>query len=291
MSRALWSGVIQFGLVACPVKMHKACDDKSSSSFNLFNSKTGNPIRQPRVDEVTKKPVDPDDVIRGVTYDKGRYITVTDAELESLLPEMTKAVSIDTFCKAEDVDPLYIDRAYYLSPDGADAAYALLSAALKRGQKVGIGTVVLRERQHLCMVRALPEGGLALHLLRWHAQLRSTEKIMEAAQTEVDPKALELACSYIDNQTAHFYPHRYHDEYSELVAQLVEAKITAARAGQEEQVQPAAVYTPSATAAEELIAALRATVERQQTTTDRDYNGDRKAGGNQFERPSGQRPT
>ena len=167
MARSVWSGSISFGLVNVPVKAYTAVREHQVH-FNQLDKKSGARIRYEKVSEKTGKEVDADDIELGYEIRSGRYVTFDKDEIEELKPESTKTIDVEDFVALADIDPIYYDRTYWLAPDGdaAKKAYPLLLAAMEDRERVGIGSVVMRNKQYLAAIRPL-DGALAMSTMRF----------------------------------------------------------------------------------------------------------------------------
>ena len=157
----------QFGLVNVAVKAHTAVRDHDVH-FHQLDKKSGSRIRYRKVAEETGKEVDADDIAMGFEVRDGRYVTFDDKELEALRPASTRVIEVSDFVDLDDIDPMYYENTYWFVPDGeaAKKSYQLLVSAMEDEQKVGVGTVVLRDKQHLAAVRPL-DGELAMSTMRF----------------------------------------------------------------------------------------------------------------------------
>src|SRR5439155_2158722 len=158
MARAIWSGTISFGLVSVPVRMYSATESKELR-FHFLHKDDLAPIGYDKVRKDTGERVDPDDVVRGFEIEKGRYVELTDEDLDRLDIELTHSIDICDFVDLDEIDPIFFRKAYYLLPqDGAEKPYRLLVAALEQSGKVAIAKVVVRKKQHLAALR--PRDGI-----------------------------------------------------------------------------------------------------------------------------------
>src|SRR5688572_12052891 len=167
MARPVWTGSISFGLVNVPVKAYTAVRDHDVH-FHQLDKKSGARIRNKKVSEKSGREVDTKDIQLGFEIRKGRYVTFDKDEVKELKPASTRAVEVTDFVALEDVDPIYYDRTYWLGPadDQAKAPYQLLLWAMEDRERVGIGTVVMRNKQYLTAVRPL-DGVLAMSTMRF----------------------------------------------------------------------------------------------------------------------------
>ncbi len=178
MPRSIWSGAISFGLVNVPVKVYSAVSPKTVR-FHQLNEKTGNRIRQLRVDAGTGEEVAYEDLVKGFELTKDRYVVISPDELSSIAPEKSRTIDIEDFVEIAEIDPVYYDHPYWLAPDkGAAKAYALLVQAMKESGKVAIAKVVLRNKEHLVALR--PSGdGLMMETMVFHDEVVPAEVLDE----------------------------------------------------------------------------------------------------------------
>jgi DNA end-binding protein Ku len=256
MARAVWSGSISFGLVNIPVKAYTAVRDHDVH-FHRLDKKTGSRVRNRKVSDTTGKEVDDADVEMGFEVAKGRYVTFTKKDLDELKPASTQAIDVSDFVSLYDIDPIYYERTYWLGPDGdtAKKAYSLLLSAMADRERVGIGAVVMRNKQYLAAVRPL-DGALAMSTMRFADEIvpRSTIDGLTNRAAKPDAKALRMAADLIDGLSADWNPERYHDTYTEELRKRIKAK----QAGKtiEEPEAP-----PTGAKVVDLMAALQASVE------------------------------
>ena len=254
MARAIWSGVISFGLVSIPVGLYSAVREHEPS-FHQFQKGTRDRIRYKRVNERTGKEVDYADIVRGADVGGGDYVMVTDEELDEIAPGKSRAVNITAFVDLADVDPIYFARPYYLAPagEGADRTYALLRDAMAEAGKAGIAMLVMHGKQHLAAVRADGE------LLVLETMYFADEVLDPKAELDVPGKVnfraqeLKMAVSLVESMDDEWRPDAYRDTYTDRVNELIESK----RAGQEFQPSEA---PPEPTNVVDLMDVLRRSV-------------------------------
>jgi DNA end-binding protein Ku len=225
MARSLWTGSISFGLVNVPVKAHTAVRDHDVH-FHQLDKKSGSRIRYRKVAEETGKEVDPDDIALGFEVKKGRYVTFDDTEMEALRPASTRVIEVSDFVALDDIDPIYYENTYWLTPDGEGAtkSYLLLVAAMEDEQQVGIGTVVLRDKQHLTAIRPL-DGALAMSTMRFADEVVPRADIEGLPRrAKADPKALRMAKQLIEGLSTDWDPKQYRDTYTDTLRKRIAAK-------------------------------------------------------------------
>ena len=253
MPRPIWTGAISFGLVNVPVKLFTAVDRKTVR-FNQLNAKTGSRIAQKRVDPTTGDEVAYEDIVKGYEIAPDRYVVIEPGDLESVQPKKTRMVEIEDFVDLAEIDPIYFDHPYYLTPDkGADKAYKLLLDAMRETGKVALGRVVIRSKEYLVAVR--PKGDLlAMETMLFADEVVPPEKLDDALPGEVEAGARELkmAKQLVESLSGPFEPEKYSDSYREAVLALIEQKAE----GKAIAVQPSEEPKP----VPDLMAALEASI-------------------------------
>ncbi|WP_077194253.1 non-homologous end joining protein Ku [Streptomyces lydicus] len=251
--RSIWNGSISFGLVTIPVKTYSATERTSSVSFLRIHEKDGAPIQYRKMCELDGKEVPNEEVGKGYQPPgDDTVVPVTDDELSRLPAPTGKALTILSFVDPSEIDPLQMDKAYYLGPNGASAAkpYALLREALEHHRKVALGKVAMRGRESLAMLRA-HDGAIVMHQLLWPDQVRPAPDVVHE-EVKLRENEMALAETLMDS-LGELDPAELHDDYREAVEELAAAKLEG-----EEPVAPA----PSASDAQviDLTAALEKSV-------------------------------
>ena len=264
--RTTWNGSISFGLVNIPIGLAPATAPaarQSDVSFRMLHRECLSPIKQKRWCPVHDVEVGPDELVRGWEVAKGQFVPVEDEELEALEQRGTShTIDVSRFVKAEDVDPIYFDRTYYLVPAGTEAQrrpYALLLQAMREQGVIGIGSFVLAGKEKLAAVR--PKGdALALETLFVAEDVKSQEEIDEAiGTTPVKKEELKLAEQLISGLLGEFDPEEeLKSEYRTSLRELLEAKVEGREIA---EPVPAAPETPVI----DLMEALRASVAASKT--------------------------
>ncbi len=253
----MWRGAVSFGMVAIPVRLYLATESKSVS-FRLLCPSCHEPIRNKRWCPREDKEVAWNEVLRGYEVGKGEFVIIDDKDLEELPLNTTHSIDIVEFCPDEEIEAgVYLKSAYYLEPEPVGAKpYALLRAALKETDKVAIGKIALRDREHLCRL-ALHEQGLLLNTLHWPDEIRSAGELsIPEGDAGVHKRELDMAVMLVENLSAHFDPSRHHDQYREAVLEVVNAKLANRPVERPAAAEPAKVT--------DLMAALKASVEAAQ---------------------------
>jgi DNA end-binding protein Ku len=253
MARSLWSGTISFGLVSVPVRMISATESKELR-FHFLDKSDLQPIGYDKVRRDTGEHVDSDDIVRGFEVEKGRFVPLEDEDLDRLDIELTKTIDICDFVDLDEIDPIYFRKAYYLEPqDGAETPYRLLVRALDETGKVAIAKVVIRNKQHLAVLRPW-NGVLVLETMYYADEVRQPEQMDGNARLR--KPEVELAKSLVENLSAKFDPAKYDDTYRKELLALLRAK-------DEGELPPPGEEEPEAEVVD-LLAALRESVERTQ---------------------------
>ncbi|MFI2189434.1 Ku protein [Streptomyces sioyaensis] len=233
--RSIWNGSISFGLVTIPVKTYSATDRTSSVSFVRIHEKDGAPVQYRKICELDGNEVPNEEVGKGYQPPgDDTIVPITDDDLSRLPMPTAKTLSILSFVDPTEIDPLQMDKSYYLAPNGASAAkpYTLLREALEHHRKVAIGKVAMRGRESLAMLRA-HDGALVMHQLLWPDQIRPATEVVPD-DVEIRENEMTLAETLMDS-LGELDPAELHDDYREAVEELVAAKLEG-----EEPVAPAA---------------------------------------------------
>ena len=226
MPRTIWKGALSFGLVNIPVGVYPATSDKSIH-FNQFEEGTSDRIRYKRVNERTGDEVANDRIVRGFDLGGGEYVILSDEELESAEPKKSRQIEISDFVGLADIDPVYFRTSYYLAPEGAgsDKAYALLRRAMSDAGRIGIATMVMRNKEYLVAIRP-EDDALALHTMYFSDEVRSPGKeLPELPENgDVSDRELSMAQLLIESMESEWDPERFHDTHREKVEALIEEK-------------------------------------------------------------------
>src|SRR5438552_5434911 len=231
--RTIWNGSISFGLVNIPVGLALATTPKakqSDVSFRTLHRECRTPIRQKRWCPTHDREVGPDEIVKGWEVAKGEFVIVEDADLEAIQQsDDSRSIDIARFVELDEVDPVYLDRTYYLAPAQAPAArrpYVLLLEAMKQSNMGAIGRFVLRGAEYFCLIR--PKGdALALETLFLAEDVRSSAEIEEAVEgTEVKKAELDLAEQVMQSLVGEFDPSELHSEYRQDLRSMLEAKLS-----------------------------------------------------------------
>jgi DNA end-binding protein Ku len=254
--RANWKGYLRLSLVSCPILLYPATSETEKVHFHQLNKATGNRLHFQRVDAETGDIVPADEIIKGYEVGKGNgYVEVTDADLEAIDIESTRTIDIDQFVPRDEIDDLYIDRPYYIVPDGkvGQQAFAVIREAIKRRGMVALGRVVLSTREQVIALEPRDRGIVGL-LLHYPYELREPQSYFDEIPKEKAPKEmLDLASHIIETMIGHFQPKKFEDRYEDALRDLIKRK----QAG--EEIRPAQAETPEKKM--NLMDALRASLQ------------------------------
>jgi DNA end-binding protein Ku len=255
MARAIWSGAITFGLISIPVKLYAAIgrEKEEKVDLHLLHEKDGERIHYERRCEAGHK-VDWDDIVRGYEYEKGKWVTFTDDELDALDTESMHAVDVVTFVEQDEIDPIYFDNTYYVQPEESGAkAYRLFIDALENEGLVGVSKVAIRDREHLAAIR-ISDGDLVLHTMHWPDEIRARSGKSPGARVQLRDNEKKMARQLVRQLSGPFEPDEFRDEYHKALKAAVRKKVKG-----EEIVEPAEREEPAAVG--DLMEALKRSVE------------------------------
>ena len=234
-ARPTWKGFLKISLVTIPVRVFPATDAAATLSFNQLHGACQTRIQQKKWCPQCEREVEKTELVKGYEFERGRYVVLQDEDIAKARPESTRVINLVRFADAASIDPIYLERPYYLAPDGGVAAeaFAVVRDAI-RG-KAGIGKLALYGREYL--VAVLPrERGLVMFTLRQAKEVRSMDAIDELAAlpAKVKPDELKLARQVIGNFEGQLDLSEYRDEYQEELRRIIDAKVAG-----EEIVAPA----------------------------------------------------
>lgn len=224
MARPIWRGSLSFGLVAIPVQMHTAVREHRPK-FRLLHAKDKAPIKYERVCQRDGKPVAWDDLVKGYEYERGRYVVLTKEDFKAAALERDRRVQVTDFVPANAIDVRYFDQPYYLLPDkGGEYAYAVFQQGLAETGRIGIGKVVIREKQHLVGIESL-EGRLVLVLMRYADEVVEAPEVSGLDKVKVPARELKLATDLIEALASDWQPEKYTDDYQQNLQEVIQGKI------------------------------------------------------------------
>jgi DNA end-binding protein Ku len=227
MARALWKGSISFGLVTVPIGLVSAIEAREELAFNLLHKKDGSRIVQKRFCKEEDVEVPWSDVVKGYQYAKDQYVVLTDEDFDKARVPATQMFEIRRFVPASEVEDLYFETPYYVQPEGKSATkpYALLRDALAESGKIGIGTIVLRQREHLGALESIGEA-LVLTTMRFAHEIRSPKQLdLPGIKHGYAEKEMKLARQLMDTLSDDWDPKQFKDTYTDVLRQVIEAKV------------------------------------------------------------------
>jgi DNA end-binding protein Ku len=225
--RSIWKGHIRFSLVTIPIRIYSAVEAEETIKFHLVHRTDNGPVGYEKRCKKCGQTLAMQDIVKGYEFEPEQYVIVDPGDLEKVRLPSTKIIEVVGFINASEMDPMLYDSPYFIGPDGAVAAgtYALFCEALKESGKVGIGKVVLRDREDMVAISPHDEG-LVLHKLRYPNELREMKDVPEVnARTSINSEQLKLARSLLDSMTASLSDIELTDNYSQALKNMIEAKI------------------------------------------------------------------
>jgi DNA end-binding protein Ku len=289
MPRALWKGAISFGLVHVPVSLHSA-EKRNTLDFTLLDRRDFAPVGYKRVNKQTGEEVPWDQIVKGYEYEDGSYVAMSDEDFRQANVEATQTVDILAFVDAEDIEPMYFDTPYYLSPTKrGEKGYALLRETLRRSKKAAVATVVIRTRQHVATM--LPVGPmLVLNTLRYSADIKAIDEFELPEEARASAREVDMALRLVKEMSEKWKPGKYHDSYREDILARIEKKV---KAGETHEVAEggAEEEAPQRKGAEviDLMALLKRSVAGEGARKGNDKEGNGKAGNGRVHRKTARR--
>jgi DNA end-binding protein Ku len=251
--RAIWKGHIQFSLVTIPVRIYNAIDTGQTISFNLLSKDGHNPVSYEKKDKVTGQPLKNEDIVKGYQYEPGQFVIVEQEDLNKVKLKSEKIIEMEGFVKAEEVHHTLFESPYFIGPDGDIAAktYGLLCQTLKESGKVGVGKVVLRDRETPVLISP-HEGGILMYRLRYPNEVRNMSEVPQLLEVKADKEQLKLAKTLVDSMTTTFTKIEMKDHYYDALKAIIDAKIAGKEIVMVAEEEPVVV---------DIMTALKASIE------------------------------
>jgi len=225
-ARATWKGYLKISLVNIPIKVFPATESAGAISFNQLHGECQTRIQQKRWCPHCEREVANTELVKGYEFEKGQYVVLTEEDFDKVRPESTRVIDLVQFADESAIDPMYVDKTYYLAPDGpvASDAYAVMRDGMKG--KVGIGKLALYGREYLVAVRS-HDRGIVMYTLHHAAEMRGMDAVEElnSVTSKVKPEEIKLAKQVIETFDAPLDLTTYKDEYREGLQQIIDAKI------------------------------------------------------------------
>jgi len=260
--RAIWKGSIAIGLVGVPVKLYSATEEKNIR-FHQVHAADGGQIEMHRICKKDGEEVPYAEIAKGFEVSQGEYVILTDDDLAEVPVPTAKTITLEVFVPAEQVDPIYFDKAYYLAPDGEAALkpYLLLLRSMEDSGRVGVAKIALRQKEHLAALY-VRDRTLVLSMMLWPDEVREPDFGFLDKETTLRKQERQMADSLVESMAGDFQPDDFTDEYREGVRELVEAKIE----GREVTTAPAAKSTKGTELLDMLAASVEAAKKARQGT-------------------------
>lgn len=221
--RSVWRGAISFGLVTIGVRLYSATEEHDFR-FHQVHREDGGRIKYKRVCSVCGAEVAYADIAKGYELDDGRLVVLDNEDFEKLPIETDRAIQVVEFVPAEELDPIYFQKPYYLEPDkAATRPYVLLRTALEQSGRVAVVKITMRQRQSLATLRAVDDM-LVLHTMLWPDEVRRPEFDFLGTEVEIRPQELKMAASLVESMTGSFEPGEFTDDYRDALEKLIAAK-------------------------------------------------------------------
>lgn len=216
-----YKGAIEFGLVYIPIALSVSVKD-NDIGFNMIEKHTMTRIKYKKTCvDCDDKEVKNEDIVKGYQYEKGKYVIFTDEDFEKIKTQKDKNIVIQQFVNLNEIDPIYFDKAYYVSPIGADKAFNVLLEAMEKQKKAGIAKTVIGTKETLIVIRAR-NGKMLVNTLFFYDEIQACPA---NKKTKVEKKELDLAINLINQMTEPFRPEKFKDEYNEKIKKIIKRKI------------------------------------------------------------------
>jgi DNA end-binding protein Ku len=225
--RAVWKGFLKVAEIVCPVALHTAASTSDRITFHTLNRATGNRVRRHYVDQDTGKPVETEDQIKGYEIAAGEYVEIDPEEIAAATPESDKTLAVEAFVRNDEVDDVFFDRPYYLTPSdkAAEEAFGLIREGMRKSHAAAIARAVLFRRMRSVLIRAEGDGLVATTLSFDYAVRPAREAFDGIPKLKIEGEMLELAQHIIQTKRGTFDPAVFDDRYEAALADLVKAKL------------------------------------------------------------------
>jgi DNA end-binding protein Ku len=226
MPRAYWKGYLRLSLVTCPIELFPATSQSEKTHFHQINTSTGHRLRQQMVDEDTGDVVDAQHKGRGYELTKGKYVEISEDELAAIQVESTHTIDIDGFVPRTSIDKRYLDKPYYIAPNGKTGAeaFVVIRDAMQDEKRVALARIVMAHREHMIMLEPLGKGLLGT-TLRFDYEVRSEkEYFSDIPSPRVSKDMVSLAAHILESKMTKFDPTKFQDEYEKALKKLVQRK-------------------------------------------------------------------
>lgn len=223
MAASVWKGYLSFGLVSFPIRLTTAARPETIH-FHMLHEKDESRLKEVWYCAAEDKPVERDEIVKGYEYEKGEYVVVRDDELKKIAPPTAKTMDILQFVRANEVDPIYLEKSYYVIPEEAvSKPYFLLLQAMIDTKYYAVAKVTMHAREHIVVIRPASDG-MVLHTMYYADELHQANKVSTPKKSAFNEREMDLAKKLIDTLASPFKPEQYEDEYRKNVERLVEQK-------------------------------------------------------------------
>lgn len=257
-ARAYWSGQLRLALVSIPIELYSATRSAGTIALNQIHEPSGKRIKYEKTVSGLGA-VNPDEIVKGYEIEKGKYVILSDAEIEGVKLESKKTLELTQFVDAAEIDPIYFEKPYFCVPKDelAEEAFCVIRDALKAAKKVGLGQLAMRGHEYLISLKPCGRG-MVLETLRYEEEVNKASGFFRAIpDAAAQPELMELATALIDKRTGKFDPSKFHDRYEDALRALIDEKC-GKKVADIENEEPA----PKASNVIDLMAALKASIEK-----------------------------
>jgi DNA end-binding protein Ku len=223
MPATVWKGYLTFGLVSFPIRLFAAARPEPVH-FHLLHKKDLSRVKEVMYCAAEDKPLERSDIVKGYEYEKNQYVVIEPEDLEKMAPPTATAMEILQFVQIEEVDPIFLEKSYYVSPEEAvSRPYSLLLEAMRQTKYDALAKVAMHGREHIVILRPA-EHGIVLHTMYFVDELHKANEVPVPRPAKFDKKEIDLAKRLIETLAGSFKPEQYHDEYKKNVEELIEKK-------------------------------------------------------------------
>jgi DNA end-binding protein Ku len=226
MMRSIWKGHIRFSLVTIPIRIYNAVDTEETIRFNQLHKEDNGAVGYDKKCKKCGKVLGTEEIVKGYQFEPEQYVIISPEDLEKIKLKSTKVIEIEGFIDASEVHPTLYESPYFAGPDGPVAAktYSLLSQALQASGKIGIGKVVLRDREEVVLIAPM-DGGMVLYKLRNPQELRKIADVPQLEKVDVNKEELKLSISLVESMATNLEEVDLKDRYRDALREVIDAKI------------------------------------------------------------------
>jgi DNA end-binding protein Ku len=223
MPKSIWNGTVTFGMVNVPVKLYSATESKTVH-FNEVHVKDGAKIEHRRICPKEDREVPYKDIVSGYEVSSGKYVVLEKDEVKAASGNRGKVIELEEFVRAEEIDPVFYDKTYYVGSRDEEDAFRLLHEALRKSEQAGIGRFTFHDREYLVALRA-GEDVLILHTLRFHDEVISGDELeLDGTARKPSKREIDMAGRLVESMGEEFKPGNYEDTYRDAVLELIKRK-------------------------------------------------------------------